>query len=72
MKQLSKDEMKKVMGGVEDPGDYGECDVSCQSGYYSCCNDNGIFDATCKCYTNGSSHSCDNGGTGSSSCSSTH
>jgi hypothetical protein len=66
MKQLCKNEMKKIVGGKLD---YGTCSVSCNSGYYACCNGNGLLDATCVCKQNGTDNSCDDGGQNSSSCS---
>ena len=71
MQKLSKDEMKKVLGGVVAPPPAGQCNVTCKTNYYACCNSNGLFDATCECYADGSSHSCDNGGSGASQCSNT-
>ena len=45
------------------------CSVSCQDGYFACCEDNTIFVDECHCLKNGSDDSgCDHGGAGSSSC----
>ncbi|MEM8934415.1 MAG: hypothetical protein AAGE94_24690 [Acidobacteriota bacterium] len=44
-----------------------KCSVSCNSGYYACCND---FLGECECNENGSSSTfCNSGGAGSNSCS---
>lgn len=67
MKKLSKEEMKKVMGGKQKPSDGEGCEVTCNSGYYACCNRN-VAMGYCACYKNGTKHKCDAGGEGASQC----
>jgi len=65
---LHREQLKSVIGGSGGSGDGGNgCEVTCSSGYYSCCNRN-IMVAYCKCVANGTSASCDAGGVGSTSC----
>jgi hypothetical protein len=69
---LSREQLKNVLGGWGiDPGsgyDAG-CSVTCNAGYYACCNQNGSGGSpTCECFNSGSP-TCESGGTGSSSCS---
>lgn len=46
------------------------CSVSCNDGYYACCNRGGILScATCKCHPIGSSNTCSSGGAGANECS---
>ncbi|MBN9351095.1 MAG: hypothetical protein J0H55_10475 [Chitinophagaceae bacterium] len=69
MKQLTKEEMKRIVGGMmaPPPDDGNGCEVTCNPGFYACCNRN-ILDSYCHCYANGSNNSCDSGGPGSSEC----
>lgn len=68
-KSLSKTQQKMVSGG-NPPEEGGQgCQVTCASGYYSCCYRN-ILVAYCKCYAIGTTapQSCDSGGAGSTAC----
>lgn len=71
MKKLSKEEMKKVVGGVAPPDE--GCSVKCASGYYACCYRN-LAVAYCPCVENGHvpPSKCDAGGVGSTECSVEH
>lgn len=65
--ELSKSEMKNILGGVTPPAK--ACTVSCNPGYYACCNGGGDVEASCKCEANDSGTTCSSGGTGSTGCS---
>lgn len=69
-RKLSKDEQKKITGGSENNPD--SCSVTCDTGYYACCYQAGLpnYEKKCECKENGTTHTCDSGGVGSSSCSS--
>jgi len=58
---LTRQELKNVVGG----DDFSGCSVSCNSGYFACCN----VGPSCHCLKNGSTDTCQDGGPGSNSCS---
>lgn len=67
--QLSKSEMKRILGGV-DP--VGGCSVSgCLSPFFACCHTQQSSSPSCGCTmdTGGDYSYCEDGGPGSTSCS---
>jgi hypothetical protein len=64
--KLSRAEMKNIMAGQNtvDSVELENCAVSCNSGYFACCNGT----AGCHCYVNGEQKVCSSGGAGSASC----
>jgi len=59
---LTRQELKTIVGGDDD---FSGCSVTCNSGYYACCTTDGPH---CLCYANGTSHTCDKGGSGELKC----
>jgi len=61
--KLTREQMKKVIGGNVEPGGDYSCSVTCKEGYFACCNPgSSVGMPTCKCYKDGTSTTCKDGG----------
>ncbi len=65
--KLGRSQMKSIHGGIMLEDFYG-CDTTCGNGFYACCNNGKLSQASCKCHGNAEVHTCESGGPGSSSC----